>query len=547
MDHGKSTLVKALTGTDPDRLIEEKARGLTIDLGFAWMPLPGGAVASFVDVPGHEDFIRNMLAGAGAVSACLLVIAADEGPMPQTREHLAILDLLAVRHGVVALTKQDLVDEAWLDLVRAESVALLAGTSLAAAPIVPVSATTGLGLDLLVAQLEAMVATVPDAPDRGRPRLSIDRAFSLAGFGTVVTGTLRDGRLHPGDSVLLQPTGLRLRARSVQGHGQATPEAVPGTRTAVNLPGVETSAIRRGDVLITPGAYQPTRLVDVALRVLADAPAPVVHDDRLHLFHGAAEIPARVRVMGGRAIEPGQQGWAQLRLGRPTVLVAGDRLVLRRPSPPATLGGGRVLDPRPPGRRRRFPPATLARFEALAAGDPLEVAWQMLAEREPCRVEALPPPDTGLAAEAMVTALEQLAEAGRARQVAPFWFTAHGWERLRGRCQAALERYHQRWPLRAGAPPEEIRERLALAPEAFAAAGGRRRGGRLAGAARGRAVPGRPRGPPGPHGRRRRHGPPGALPVRALHAALRHRGRAGRGLRRAGGPRGSRRPGGRGR
>ncbi len=468
VDHGKSSLVKALTGTDPDRLAEEKARGLTIDLGFAWVQLPGGQVASFVDVPGHEDFIRNMLAGAGGVSACLLVVAADEGPMPQTHEHLAILDLLGLRHGVVALTKADLVDEDWRDLVTAEVAALLAGTGLAGSAVVPVSATTGAGLSDLVAALVAMANQVPPAPDHGRARLSIDRAFSLAGFGTVVTGTLRDGRLRSGALVELLPAGTRLRARSLHSHGQATEEAGPGTRTAVNLPGVATAAIARGDVLAVLDAYQPTVLLDVALTVLASAPAGIAHDNRLQVFHGAAEVPARVRLVGGRTIAPGESGFAQLRLARPTVVAAGDRLVLRRPSPADTLGGATVLDPRPRGRRRRFRPETLARFAALAAGDACDVAWHMLAERDPCPAELLSEADTGLPAAQRDAALAELAATGRVKALGSWWVTDTRWAQLRERAEAVLGRYHQRQPLRVGAPAEELRERLALAPEAFA-------------------------------------------------------------------------------
>lgn len=469
VDHGKSTLVRWLTGTDPDRFAEEKARGLTIDLGFAWLRLPSGNVASFVDVPGHEDFIRNMLAGAGGVSACLLVVAADEGPMPQTREHLAILQLLGLCQGVVVLTKADLVDEDWLALMRVEVADLVRPTCLAEAPVVAVSATTGAGLGELTAALEGLVAAVPPAQDRGRARLSVDRAFTLAGFGTVVTGTLRDGRLRPGDALTLMPAGLKLRARGVQGHGAALPEAQPGMRTAVNLPGVETAAIQRGDVLVAPDSYQPTQVVDVALTLLADAPAPVAHDDRLQLFHGAAQLPARVRLVGDAVLAPGQSGFAQLRLGRPTVLAVGDRLVLRRASPSATVGGAVVLDPAPRARRGRLRPETLARFQALAGGLPTEVAWQMLAEREPARAETLREPDTGLAPAVRDLALAELAQAGRARQLGALWFTDRGLARLRARAELSLAAYHRRFPLRAGMPPEELRERLSLAPEAFAA------------------------------------------------------------------------------
>jgi len=467
VDHGKSALVRALTGTDPDRLAEEKARGLTIDLGFAWRALPSGRVLSLVDVPGHEDFIRNMLAGAGGVDAALLVVAADEGPMPQTREHLAILDLLGVGHGVVALTKADLVDAEWLEVVEAEVRAMVRGTALAGAPLVAVSAVTGEGLDALVGLLDEVLAAVPAAVDHGRPRLAVDRAFSLAGFGTVVTGTLRDGAVHPGDTLEIHPAGLRARARGVQSHGRPVPAAAPGTRTAINLVGVDAAALERGMVVASPGAYRSGALCDVALRLLADAPVALGHDAPIHFFHGATETPGHVRVIGRRAIAPGAAGFAQVRLERPTVLVAGDRFVLRQPSPPRTVGGGTVLDPHPPGRQRRFRPQVIARFEALASGDADAVLWHMLAAREPCRADALAPAETGLDAAGRDAALAHLAAAGRVRSLGDHWITDAGWRHLGERIGTILRRYHARWPLRLGPPLEELREQAAVTSDAF--------------------------------------------------------------------------------
>lgn len=469
VDHGKSALVRALTGTDPDRLAEEKARGLTIDLGFAWRPLPSGAQLSLVDVPGHEGFIRNMLAGAGGIDAALLVVAADEGPMPQTREHLAILDLLGVAPGVIALSKADLVDADWLAMVAEELRELVAGTGLAAAPIIPVSATTGQGLEALLAALDDLAGRLPPAPDLGRPRMSIDRAFSVAGFGTVVTGTLREGRLRPGDTLEILPAGWRSRARGLQTQGRPVAELAPGARAAVNLVGLEAGAIERGMVLAAPGGFRPSRLVDVRLRLLADAPGALGHDAPVHLFQGAAEIPGRLRLIGQRAIEPGGSGPAQIRLARPAVLAAGDRFVLRQPSPARTIGGGTVLDPQPPARHRRFKPQVLARFEALAGGDPALRAWHMLAAREPCRAEDLRPAETGLEPGLRDAALAALAEAGRAHRLGALWITDAGWRALRGRAEAALTRHHRRYPLRPGVPPEELRERLGIEGEAFAA------------------------------------------------------------------------------
>jgi selenocysteine-specific elongation factor len=469
VDHGKSTLVRALTGTDPDRLSEEKRRGMTIDLGFAWMRLPGGDVLSIVDVPGHEDFIRNMLAGAGGVDACILVVAADEGPMPQTREHLAILDLLGLRHGVVALTKTDLVDPDWISLVTEDIRALLAPTCLAQAPIIPVCAAAGTGLDDLLSALEGLLSQVPEPLDLGRPRLSVDRSFSLAGFGTVVTGTLRDGRLRVGDTVALLPQALHSRIRGLQAHGQAVDEASPGSRTAINLVGVDPTAIPRGTLVSLPEQYAPSKLVDVRLRTLADLPHPLVHDLRLQVYHGAAETPAFLRVIGGPAIAAGMEGNAQLRLERPLVLAAGDRLVLRLPSPERTIGGARVLDCHPPGRRRRFSTAVDARFADLVSGAPGAVVWQMLAEREPCPAERLRAVDLGLEAPERDAALAGLAEAGRVLSLEGHWITDRGWARLRRLTELILRRYHGRHPLRPGVPAEELRGQLRLSPEVMAA------------------------------------------------------------------------------
>ena len=314
VDHGKSTLVKALTGIDPDRLAEEKAREMTIDLGFAWLVLPGGETVGVVDVPGHRDFIENMLAGVGGIDLALFVIAADEGIMPQTREHLAILDLLGIGRGIVALTKVDLVDDPeWLSLVKEEISGALAGTALTGAPIVPVSARTGEGLDILITTLEAMLSDTPPRPDRGRPRLPVDRVFTMSGFGAVVTGTLTGGSIQVGEEVAIQPTGLRARIRGLQSHKQSVKMAPPGSRVAINLSGVEASQIRRGDVITRPGLLQPSTLMDVQFRLLSDAGRPLLHNAEVKLFTGAAEAVAHVRLLGDKVLQPGKTGWLQLR------------------------------------------------------------------------------------------------------------------------------------------------------------------------------------------------------------------------------------------
>jgi selenocysteine-specific elongation factor len=362
VDHGKSSLVQALTGTDPDRLREEKERGLTIDLGFAKLRLPSGGDVSIVDVPGHERFIKNMLAGVGGIDLALLVVATDEGVMPQTREHLAIIDLLGIEGGVVALTKADLVDDLTAPEVEVRKV--LAGTTLANAPIIPCSAVTGIGLDRLVAAIETQLAAAPQ-PDLGRPRLSIDRAFTMPGFGTVVTGTLIDGSLRVGQEVEVLPAGLRARIRGLQNHGRPVDIAQPGRRTAVNVANVAVSDLRRGMVLASPDTISPTAAIDVRLRAVPYLERPVRHNMTATFHTGAAECEARLSLLDTDSLTARESAWAQLRLAEPVVVLPGDRFILRDPT--GTLGGGLIVDTNV-RRHRRHDTATIAALEALASG-----------------------------------------------------------------------------------------------------------------------------------------------------------------------------------
>ena len=468
VDHGKSTLVNALTGIDPDRLKEEKARGMTIDLGFAWMDLdmPDGAHTSvgIVDVPGHIDFIKNMLAGVGGIDAALLIIAADEGVMPQTREHLAILDLLAVPAGVVVLTKIDLIDDPdWLDLVELDVAEVLSNTRLATAPIVRVSATTGAGLDELRRALAAVLHELPPRRNRGRPRLPTDRVFTLSGLGTIVTGTLSDGFLALGDTVELLPAGISARVRGLQSHKRAIEQAEPGSRVAINLSGVSTDDVHRGDVVTRPGAFQPTKLIDVYFRLLHDAPRALAHNQRVDFFAGASEIGAHARVLGTQEIAPGAEGWLQLRLDQPVVVVAGDRFVLRQPSPSLTLGGGVVLSPHPRRRWRRFDPAVLARFETLSHGAPDTVLLQTLARKpfvEPAALLAASELDAtaGAAALAELRSQRALKEIGGEGQ--PLLVSWERWQTLLTQIDRLLAHFHKQAPLRQGMPRGELRSRL---------------------------------------------------------------------------------------
>jgi selenocysteine-specific elongation factor len=470
VDHGKSTLVHALTGIDPDRLKEEKEREMTIDLGFAWLDLPGGERVGIVDVPGHKDFIKNMLAGVGGIDAALFVVAADEGVMPQTREHLAILDLLQIRGGVVAMTKLDMVrDEDWLDLVEADLLDVLEGTVLDGAPIVRCSARTGQGLDRLVAELDSFLSTSAPRRDVGRPRLPIDRIFTISGFGTVVTGTLSDGVLAVGQEVEIQPSGLKARIRGLQSHKQKVQRVVPGSRAAVNLSGVGTDELRRGEVVTTPGWLHPTMLVDCTLRHLPDAPGPLKHNALVDFFSGASESPARVRLLGKKVLAPGEEGWIQVRLEEPAALLKGDRFIIRQPSPSITIGGGSVINPWPGRRHRRFRPEVVEQLETLAHGTADEILLQDLERRQPSDVRdllartSLPRGQARDSLSALVSGGQILVLDGRTEGDVPeasFVITRSGWSAFRERLESLLAGFHRQFPLRAGMPREEVKSRL---------------------------------------------------------------------------------------
>ncbi len=467
VDHGKSSLVQALSGINPDRLAEEKARGLTIDLGFAWieLPLPGQETPEsigIVDVPGHIDFIKNMLAGVGSVDAVVLVIAADEGVMPQTREHLAILDLLAVPTGLVALTKADLIDDPeWLELVELEVEELLETTRLAGAPIVPVSAHTGKGLDDLRAALASLLGELPPRRDRARPRLPIDRIFSLSGFGTIVTGTLSDGHFAVGDAVEILPDGPSGRIRGIQSHKTAIERAAPGSRAAINLSGVAVDEIQRGQVVVKPGTLRATKLLDLSFRLLPDAPRPLLHNLQVDFFSGASETPANVRLLAVEELLPGKEGWLQLRLERPVLVAAGDRYILRQPSPSATLGGGEVLDPHPRRRYRRMDPAAVERLRTLAAGAPDEILLQTL-ERSPLLSAADLIGQSGLGTEPGREALAGLQAAGlvTALDNGRLLLAKSTHSSLLDALTGLLGSHHTANPLRQGLARGEVRSRL---------------------------------------------------------------------------------------
>lgn len=477
VDHGKSTLIAALTGVHPDRLKEEREREMTIDLGFGWLTLPNGEEVGIVDVPGHRDFIENMLAGIGGIDAALLVIAADEGVMPQTREHLAILDLLQIPAGLIILTKTDLASDLdWLGLLETDVRAAVAGTVLADAPILRVSAKNKTGLDELIANIQNLLHDKPSRPDLGRPRLPIDRVFSMSGFGTVVTGTLTDGALSIGDEVEILPSGKKGRVRGLQTHKKKEERAVPGSRTAVNIAGVALEEVQRGEVVVRPNQYQSTRRVDIRLRLLKDIAAPLKHSAEVKVFLGTAETIAAVRILGADELAAGEEGWAQLELRDPLVAVRGDRLILRRPSPGETLGGGIVVDPHPKGRHKRFDESVLKSLESLSHGSPADVLLEAAFALGPAIVKEVIA-RSRLEAEAAEAAVNELLgggmlvnmEDGSWRLESLVMPTAQ-WQALEDQTVQIVREYHKSFPLRKGIPREELKSKLKLTPRVFNAA-----------------------------------------------------------------------------
>ncbi len=466
IDHGKTSLVKALTGTDTDRLPEEKARGITIDLGFAFLEEPGGLVIEIVDVPGHERFVRNMLAGAGGIDLALLVVAADEGVMPQTREHLAICQLLRIKSGLVVLSKADLAEPDWLELVRDDVRRAVAGTFLEDRPIVPVSARTGVGLPELRAALAELARAVPAKDPDHTARLPIDRVFTVKGFGTVVTGTLVTGRFALDERVEIYPRGIQSKVRGLQVHGRAVEGATAGQRTAVNLQGVERAAVERGDVVAPAGTLRPTLLLDGTLELLEDAPRPLKTRDRIRFHAGTQEVMARVLPVETPAIAPGQSGHARFRLEAPLVVLPGDRFVVRSYSPIVTIGGGTVLDVAPP-RFKRKGPALAEHLTLLATGAPAEVLEEHLRQSGAAGARAADlRARTPFGPQQLRDLLEGLQQAGRIVAVDREWYLHRdAADRLREQTLAILEAFHRENPLRAGISREELRSRVGQAEE----------------------------------------------------------------------------------
>lgn len=468
VDHGKSTLIHALTGIDPDRLIEEKERGLTIDLGFAWLKLPSGKEVSIVDVPGHERFVKNMLAGVSGIDLALLVIAADEGVMPQTREHLAILDILNITKGILVVTKKDLVDEEMLELVMMDIEEVVAGTALENAPTIVTSATTGDGLPDLLLAIDNILEATPSRRDIGKPRLYIDRVFTMKGFGTVVTGTLIDGKLAVGQQIDILPTGLRANIRGLQVHKNKVETALPGTRVAINLSGVGVEELQRGMVITTPGWLEPTQFIDVQLRTVSELTRPITHNKAITFHTGTSEISGKIRLLDTQKLNQKESGWAQLILSQPVAVASGDLFIIR--SSTGTLGGGRIVDTKAK-RHRRFQQSIIENLEVRDQGKPEDILLATLESNEPTEfgnILSLCSISNEEANKALQTLIsENRAVAFGSEGPKRFLFSISGWNRLVGDSMKSMNNYHNQFPLRLGMPKEELRNRLKIPSQNF--------------------------------------------------------------------------------
>ncbi len=465
IDHGKSSLVKALTGIDPDRLKEEKERGITIDIGFADLVYQeSGLTVGIVDVPGHERLIRNMLAGAGGIDMVLLVIAADEGIMPQSREHLAICDLLKIQSGLIAVTKSDLVEKDWIDLVKDEIRGFVKGTFLEAAPIIPVSSRTGENLDILRKEIEELALKAAPKNSEGLFRLPIDRVFTLKGFGTVITGTAISGTVSLDEPVEILPAGIKTKVRGLHSHGRSIEKAHAGQRVAINLQGIDKESLKRGDVAVTPSSFSATKTIDAFLELLPGAPI-LKSKSLVHFYVGTAETVARVMLYGEEELKPAQSCYCQLRLQEPVVAMAGDRYIVRRFSPLETLGGGVILDPSPSRRRRKEGTEDLT---VLNTGS--------LDQKISLKVERAGPRGISVGAikgwikeepKAIEEALKKLGHAGEVLHFEDLFLHKKAFSALQDGIVGILRAFHKKNPLKAGMSKEELRNQLKIDARIF--------------------------------------------------------------------------------
>ena len=463
VDHGKSTLVHALTGIDPDRLAEEKAREMTIELGFAWFTLPGGLEVSVIDVPGHEHFIKNMLAGVSGMDLALLVVAANESIKPQTREHLAILDLMEVPQAIIVITQSDLVDSDQITLVGMEIEDLIRPTRFAGAPVVAVSAVTGQGMDELKVTIDRVLKTAQPRRDTGKPRLPIDRVFTISGSGTVVTGTLEDGSFMLGQEVQILPPALSSRIKSLQAHKSKLNSIGPGNRVAVNLVGLSLAEIKRGQVLTTPGWLAPTNLIDARLKLLAQPDRPLRHNTEVALHTGSAEVTARVRVLEKKEALPGETTWVQFILDEPLAVVNGDRYVIR--SPMDTIGGGIILDAHPKERYRRFRAEIIENFKIRSEGKIEKTLLTILKSKPPLEPDKLIS-ESGLNEELALSGIETLLQQGMAVMVGEgkntLLYPESVWKQTVDGILTLVRDYHRQFPIRPGIPKAEINNKIKL-------------------------------------------------------------------------------------
>lgn len=463
VDHGKTVLTKRLTGVDTDRLKEEKERGISIELGFAPLTLPSGTKVGLVDVPGHERFIKNMLAGIAGIDLVLLVIAADEGVMPQTREHLDIINLLEVKKGIVVVTKADLVDEEWLELVQSEIGEVLAETVLEEAPIVPVSSFTGKGIPQLMEIIDNMAQETPPKAVTGKMRIPVDRVFTITGFGTVITGTLWSGRLKVGDTVEILPQELNARVRNVQVHGTKVTEATAGQRVAVNLAGVEIEEISRGDVLAEPGLLEPTYRIDVKFSLLKHPEFAIEQRTRVRVHHGTREVLGRVNLLDREELLPGENCFCQIVLETPLMALRGDHYVVRSYSPMITIGGGIIVEPLPM-RHKRYKDEIMKNLEVKFQGDPKDLVIQTISEDQVGLVTIKEiAARTGLEETSIKEQLNILDQSGEVVSVSgegsTYYFLKEQESHWLEKIDKRLADYHEKYPLRLGMPKEELRSR----------------------------------------------------------------------------------------
>lgn len=466
VDHGKSALIKALTGTETDRLGEEKARGISIELGFARLELGDGQVAGVVDVPGHEKFIPQMLSGIAGIDLVLLVVDANEGVMPQTREHLQIMQLLQVKNGILVLSKCDLVEPDWLDIVEEEIREQVVGTFLEKAPTCRVSSLTGEGLPELLETIRGQLSKATPRDMSGAVRLPVDRCFSLSGFGTVITGTLNSGRVLVGDTVEILPSAVRARVRELQVHDQQVAEALAGQRVAINLSGVTRDQVPRGSVIGTPGLFRASQRIDVRLSLLPDAPRKLKFRDPVHFHLGTGRTVARVVLLDREELNPGEEAFVQLALDQPLLAHRGDRFIVRSYSPMVTIGGGMIIDAEPQ-KHKRFRAEVIQRLSELASGD-LGFWLQKLEELQVARLKELEK-QTGTGREQLLQGLDKLRESGQVELLAEQWVVADRLRSWKQQLPEIVAEYHRKHHLRHGIPRATLQSRLTekLAPKSF--------------------------------------------------------------------------------